>query len=66
MFVYSRHERMTRREPAALRASLARLAIFIPAWHEAAVIRPMLRHMPCALGVREISGSSSAVYPNDP
>lgn len=64
LFVYRRHDRMT---TATLPPSIApgRLAIFVPAWHEAEVIGPMLRHALTRWGhadYRIIVG----VYPNDP
>ncbi len=64
LFVYRRHERMT---TATLPLSVApgRLAIFVPAWKEADVIGPMLRHALTHWGhadYRIIVG----VYPNDP
>ncbi|MDO7834286.1 glycosyl transferase family protein [Sphingobium sp. HBC34] len=64
LIIYARHPRMTTATlPAS--ASPGRIAIFIPAWREAEVIAPMLRHaLACwrDADYRLFVG----VYPNDP
>lgn len=62
--VYTRHARMTTASlPSSVRPG--RIAIFVPAWQEAEVIGPMLRH-----AVGAWAGSDYrlfvGVYPNDP
>lgn len=61
--IYSRHSRMT---TATLPCSTqpGRIAIFVPAWQEADVIGPMLRHAIAAWGAADYR-IFVGVYPND-
>nr|WP_022681137.1 glycosyltransferase [Sphingobium bisphenolivorans] len=62
--VYSRYERMTTATlPNSPRSG--RIAVFIPAWREAEVIAPMLRHALASWG-RDRYLIFVGVYPNDP
>jgi adsorption protein B len=66
-----RLRRLVRRDPPPCLATLAppqrpgRLAVFIPAWQEAAVIGAMLRHA-CAAWAGEDLRLYVGCYPNDP
>ena len=64
LFVYTRHARMT---ASTLPASLApgRMAVFVPAWNEAAVIGPMLTRT-CGLWREDACRIFVGAYPNDP
>ncbi|WP_445326724.1 glycosyl transferase family protein [Sphingobium sp. AN641] len=64
VIIYSRHARMT---TATLPPSPARgtIAIFVPAWHEAEVIGPMLRNALLRWGTADYRIFVGA-YPNDP
>jgi len=64
MTVYTRHPRMTARDLPPPGAA-GPIAIFIPAWDEAAVIGPMLRRS-LALWAREDMQIFIGLYPNDP
>ncbi|MBB6124961.1 glycosyl transferase family protein [Sphingobium subterraneum] len=63
LFVYSRHERMT---ASTLPASVApgRMAVFVPAWNEAAVIGAMLTRA-CGLWTEQQCRIFVGTYPND-
>ncbi len=64
LFIYGRHDRMT---TATLPPSTnpGRIAIFVPAWREADVIGPMLRHALGRWGDADYRIFVGA-YPNDP
>lgn len=64
MFIYSRHERMNG-DSLPPSARPGPIAIFIPAWHEAAVIRPMLDTCLARWGKGNFR-IFVGVYPNDP
>lgn len=62
--VYTRHPRMTTADlPAS--SNPGAIAIFVPAWHEADVIGPMLRHALRRWGSADYR-LFVGVYPNDP